>query len=237
MAYEGGLDYNKFTKSIMEIIKQHNAGFRVVSFDLETKIMDKKDFLTGERLLGIGMARRYNGEVESKILKLKDESDEAEVELLNEAAAFMTIAKPLVLLGYNISGYDYPLMNLKLKWYDEYHENKGNARYPKEYWSLKDALTRAYILDIMHPLRFELANLEQTTPKYRSLDKVVNHQRFANLPLKRLKHLAQGDTAEDKGKRIYGMWKARDPNFERYLEGDVHDTLLLAEELYGGSTA
>jgi DNA polymerase elongation subunit (family B) len=233
MSYETGLDYESFIASIMETVKRRDAGFRVLSLDLETKITDRKDFLTGERLLGIGMARRCGGEVESRVLRLKDDSDEAEIELLNGAAAFMGTVRPLVLLGYNISGYDYPLLNLKLKWYDEYHRDRGNARYPREYWSLKDALTRAYVLDIMHPLRFELARLEQSTPKYRSLSSVVSHPRFASLPLKRLKHLAEGSTTEEKGKRIYEMWRSNDPDFERYLEGDVHDTLLLAEELYG----
>jgi hypothetical protein len=49
----------------------------------------------------------------------------------------------------------------------------------------------------------------------------------------RRKHLASGSSTENKGKVIYDLWKANDPNFERYLEGDVHDVLMLAECLYG----
>ena len=62
---------------------------------------------------------------------------------------------------------------------------------------------------------------------------VVSHQRFAEVALMRRKQLACGTSTEEKGQRIYRMWKEGDPDFERYLEGDVHDVLLLAEELYG----
>jgi hypothetical protein len=143
----------------------------------------------------------------------------------------------LVLLGYNISGYDFPLLILKLKWLEEYFKRKSGPdakpRYPQEYWALKDALTRTYVLDLMHPLRFAIAQSDNTTPKYKSLEDVVNHARYASLKLMRRKGILKVATSEGKGKLIYEMWKMRDPNFNLYLEGDVHDVLLLAEELYG----
>ena len=230
------LDYNEFSEEIIEILKSRAQWHRVVSIDLETKIEKKSDFLTGERLLGIGLARRDGKKVETRAIWLKDESDEAEVELLNEAARWLAPIRPLALVGYNIAGYDYPLLNMKLKWYDDYHR-KGlkegeRAAYPREYWALKDALTRAYILDMMHPLRFAIAEHDNTTAKYRSLADVVEHARFADAALMRRKQLAAGTSTENKGKVIYDMWKSKDPNFERYLEGDVHDVLLLAEEIY-----
>jgi DNA polymerase elongation subunit (family B) len=231
------LDYNSFTAAIIETIKQSRAWHRVVSIDLETKIEKKADFLTGERLLGIGLARRVGSEIELRTIKLKDDTDEAEIELLMETSRFLSPIKPLILLGYNISGYDYPLLNMKLKWHDDFVRARApegaKPQYPKEYWSLKDALTRAYILDMMHPLRYALAEHDGTAPKYKSLSDVVSHQRFAEVALMRRKQLACGTSTEEKGQRIYRMWKEGDPDFERYLEGDVHDVLLLAEELYG----
>jgi DNA polymerase elongation subunit (family B) len=228
------LDYELLTKSIIDIVKQHNSWFRVVSIDVETKNLTGNDFLTGERMLGIGVARRYSSEVETKIFRLKDDSDDAEIELMNEAAKFMNLVKPLVLVGYNISGYDFPLLIIKLKQYENYLKSRGETKkYPNEYWALKNALSRTYVLDIMHPLRFEVARHDQTNPKYMSLEEVVNHPRFSNLKLKRLKGLVHASTKEEKGEVIYEMWESKNPDFERYLEGDVYDVLLLAEELFG----
>jgi hypothetical protein len=233
----GGFDYGAFTEAIIETLKAHHAWHRVVSIDLETKIEKKTDFLTGERLLGIGLARRAGSDVEARTFRLKDESDEAEIELMYEAARWLAPIKPLVLLGYNIAGYDYPLLSMKLKWHDDLQRasvpEDEKPVFPREYWALKDALTRAYVLDMMHPLRYALAEHDNATPKYKSLSDVVSHARFANVALMRRKQLAAGTTTEGKGECIYRMWKEKDPDFERYLEGDVHDVLLLAEALYG----
>ncbi|MFA6907269.1 MAG: hypothetical protein WC263_00400 [Candidatus Micrarchaeia archaeon] len=230
-------DYNEFAASAVETVCSHHAWHRAVSIDLETKIEKKSDFLTGERLLAIGLARRAGSGVEVKTFTLKDESDEAEIELLYEAARWLAPVRPLILLGYNIAGYDYPLMNMKLKWHDDLLRAKvpegERPVFPREYWALKDALTRAYVLDMMHPLRYAIAAHDNLTPKYKSLSDVVSHARFEKVALMRRKQLAQGTDTENKGKVIYNLWKARDPDFERYLEGDVHDVLLLAEEMYG----
>jgi|GEM_PF-901914 len=249
------LGYDELASSLVETICSRGEWHRVVSIDLETKIEKKTDFLTGERLLAIGIARRAGASVETRTFTLKDESDDAEIELLYEAARHLAPVHPLLLLGYNIAGYDYPLLNMKLKWHDDLlrarlpdarfaaqngapssqQARSGGQKpiFPREYWALKDALTRAFVLDMMHPLRFALAAHDNLTPKYKSLADVVSHARFEKVALMRRKQLAAGTDTENKGKVIYGMWKARDPNFERYLEGDVHDVLLLAEELFG----
>ena len=233
------LGYDELASSLVETIRSRGEWHRVVSIDLETKIEKKTDFLTGERLLAIGLARRAGADVEIRTFRLKDESDDAEIELLYEAARWLAPVKPLLLLGYNIAGYDYPLMSMKLKWHDDLlrarmPEGSGQKPvFPREYWALKDALTRAFVLDMMHPLRFAIAQHDNATPKYKSLADVVAHARFEKLALMRRKQLAQGTDTENKGKVIYDLWRNHDPNFERYLEGDVHDVLLLAEEMYG----
>jgi hypothetical protein len=237
-------DYDELAKATVDTICNAGAWHRAVSIDLETKIEKKSDFLTGERLLGIGFARRIGKEVETKMLKLKDESDGAEVELLDEAARWLYGVRPLLLLGYNITGYDYPLLALKVKWYDDLE--RANCRegekpvFPREYWALKDALTRAFVLDMMHSLRYAMAKHDGNTAKYRSLAYSVAHPMFAHVQLMRRKELADADAQVqgsdkqmDKGKKLYELWKSRDPDFEKYLEGDVHDVLLLAEEIYG----
>ncbi len=236
-------DYDELAQSAVDAICDAGAWHRAVSIDLETKIEKKSDFLSGERLLGIGFARRAGEIVETKMLRLEEDTDEAEVRLLEEAARWLCNVRPLLLLGYNISGYDYPLLALKVKWYDQ----RGRASckegerpvFPREYWALKDALTRAFVLDMMHSLRYAMARHDGNTAKYRSLAYSVSHPMFSRLPLMRRKGLADPDaqtgkdTQMDKGRKLYEMWKTRDPSFESYLEGDVHDVLLLAEEIYG----
>ena len=274
-------DYGELAQATVNAICNAGAWHRAVSIDLETKIEKKSDFLSGERLLGIGFARRAGGKVETKMLRLEDDTDEAEVKLLDEAAKWLYNVRPLLLLGYNISGYDYPLLALKVKWYDD----RGRAAckegekpvFPREYWALKDALTRAFVLDMMHSLRYSMARHDGNTAKYRSLAYSVAHPMFAHVPLMRRKELADPDASVnanantqgsgnadgqlpaganaaahgglplagtdpapphkdkqmDKGKKLYEMWKTHDPSFESYLEGDVHDVLLLAEEIYG----
>ncbi len=258
-------DYGELAQATVGTICNAGEWHRAVSIDLETKIEKKSDFLTGERLLGIGFARRTQGKVEVRTFRLKDDSDGAEAELMDVAARYLHTVKPLLLLGYNIAGYDYPLLALKVKWYDD----RARAAcavgqkpvFAREYWALKDALTRAFVLDMMHSLRFDIARHDNTTPKYRSLAFSVAHPKFASLPLMRRKGLADvvpqvgtaavlqagtsnapsaqeikgNDAPENKGKKIYEMWKSNDPAFEQYLEGDVHDVLLLAEEIYGVS--
>ncbi|MCX6770481.1 MAG: hypothetical protein NTX79_00330 [Candidatus Micrarchaeota archaeon] len=235
------LGYDELASSLVETIRSRGEWHRAVSIDLETKIEKKTDFLTGERLLAIGVARRAGSEAEVRTFRLKDESDDAEIELLYEAARHLAPIRPLLLLGYNIAGYDYPLLSMKLKWHDDLLRARmpegEKPHFPREYWALKDALTRAFVLDMMHPLRFAIAQHDNATPKYKSLADVVSHARFANLALMRRKQLAAGNSTENKGQVIYDMWRAHDPNFERYLEGDVHDVLLLAEEMYGVKAA
>ena len=230
------LDYETYAQAVVGKLRSEGEWHRAVSVDLETKIEKKEDFLTGERLLGIGFARRVGSSVETRTLRLKDDSDGAEVELLDEAARYLHPIRPLLLLGYNITGYDYPLLALKVKWYDDRARaavpEGQKPVFPREYWALKDAMTRAFVVDMMHSLRFELARHDNTTPKYRKLAYIVSHARFAHLPLMKRKELAEAATQENKGQKIYEMWKTNDPAFGQYLEGDVHDVLLLAEELY-----
>jgi len=229
--------YDEFAQAIVGKLCSEGQWHRAVSLDLETKIEKKSDFLTGERLLAFGFARRIGGQAQVITFRLKEDTDEAEMALMNEAAQWLYMADPLVLLGYNISGYDFPLLALKLKWYEgkmkQGCKEGEKPVFPRAYWALKDAITRTFIVDMMHLLRFAIARHDNTTPKYRSLAYSVAHPKFASLPLMRRKGLAEAETSEDKGKKIFEMWKTSNPDFERYLEGDVHDVLLLAEEIFG----
>ncbi len=230
------LNYENMSKVIMDAVLKNGGAKRIISVDLETKIMTKDDFLTGERILAIGVAHLDSaGKIAYNTFVLAEETDDAEAKLLEEFGKYCMNLRPLVLAGYNISGYDFPLLCLKLKWYETHVKKKaGDAKpnLPREYWALKDALTMTYILDLMHPLRYEIGKRDNTTPKYKSLAAVLAHEAYAHLPLMRRKGIADATDTMSKGERIYNLWREKNPSFVHYLEGDVHDTLMLAREMY-----
>jgi len=100
-----------------------------------------------------------------------------------------------------------------------------------EYWAFRDALTRSYILDIAHPVRFAIANHDNTNPKFVTLEFALTHPRFKHLPFKNSKGIVS-NIGGDKWEKIHDLWKKDRRNFIRYIEGDVHDTLLLAEDIF-----
>jgi len=229
----GILNYDFLSRQMIETIEKENMQHKIISIDLETKVLDKNDFLSGERILAFGIVRRVGGEIKKKIIVLQEDTDEAEMKLLNEVGWCMGKIQPLVLLGYNIGGYDLPLLNIKLKWYENVLREKNNGQkssLPNEYWNFRDAIVGSYMLDMMYLLKFIIAEYDKTTPRYKSLDDVVNHPMYSHLPLLRRKGIASGDCTQDKGKTIYELWKSKNPDFERYLEGDVVDVLVLMEE-------
>jgi len=228
-----------FQTKIVEILKEAKAWNQVVSVDLETKILDQKDFLTNERILAVGVSWRTPNGVECRTIVLDEDSDEAEFRLLENVGRIFMEVRPLVMVGYNICGYDFPLLNIKMKKYDDWlrqntpvDSSTGKQIYPKEYWALKDALTRSYVLDIMHVSRFRIARHDNAPPKYLKLKDVLEHEIFSHLALKKKKHLAEGDAQQNKGEKVFSLWQNKDPALVEYLEADVHDTLLIAEEIF-----
>ncbi len=228
--------YTPIAQNVWQFVCDNNCQSRIISFDLETKIQSPDDFLTNETILAIGMARRISkDEIEKKIFVLEDETEGSQEKLLEQCAQYLNLVRPLILVGYNICGYDFPLMLLKLKWYEQIKKRKNpdqKAYLPKEYWALKDALTRSYILDIMHPLRFTVAQYDNTTPKYQKLEYIISHPMCQNLNLLNTKKLAHGSSTQNKGEKIYQLWQQKHPDLSNYLQGDVHDVLVLAEELF-----
>lgn len=192
---------------------------RILALDLETKVLEENGFLTGETILCVSLARFLDGNVCNKLILLEEESPEGEAKLLAQLNDFLLEVRPLVLVGFNLCGYDVPLLNLKLR----EHSNQI-------FWGIKDTIERSFHLDMKHPIRFELAKYSNG-PKICSLGKVVEHPRFKHLPLMRTKSLVP-QTVGSKGLEIFNMWKNDKRNFKAYAKGDVNDVLLLFEELF-----
>jgi len=213
-------DYDRLATAVIEWAVSHGHSDRIVSFDLETKVLAADKFLTNETVLSIAFARHIGKKVDSKVLTLQEESAEAEDQLFFSANQLIENVRPLVVVGYNITGYDVPLLQMKLR------------SLPKPYWAFKDVVERAFIFDLKHPLKFELANFDGSRIKIRGLEEILNHERFSHLPLVKAKKILNGANKEEKGIKIYELWRKHKAEFEKYAIGDVMDVLALFEELY-----
>jgi hypothetical protein len=211
------LNYGDLENKVVEWINETGNIDRVLCIDLETKVLEGQ-FLTNERILAVSLAYVRGGAIESKVLVLTEDNDESELELLQQFDRLLLEARPLVLIGFNLTGYDIPLLNMKLRKYPEH-----------KMWGISDAIGRSYVLDMKHPIRFELGKFTGS-PKFVSLKEVVNHQRFASLPLMRSKNVL---TSNNKGEEIFELWKQNGDVFRNYAEGDARDVLLIFLNLFG----
>ena len=218
------MNYHDLSRWAVEKVVASGNRDRIVSLDLETRVMNGK-FLSSELVLATSLSRRLNdGTIDSRVITLADESAESEGTLFRTLDQELRAVRPLVVVGFNVSSYDLPLLTTKLV--------DSRTRYGEIFWAVRDTCSRTLVIDLIDPVRFELAKVDGSSPKFVSLEQVVEHPRFRNLPLSRTKFLAGNGNAGDKGARIYGMWRSRRPEFEQYTLGDSHDVLLIFEELY-----
>ncbi len=193
---------------------------RVLALDIETHVVEQR-YLENDRILAVGIARRVSGDlldsdgIEVKTIFLEDDTDDSEIELLKKLGAELSRIKPLCVVGYGIRQYDIPLLAIKKQRY-------GNLmKQFREFWKLVDLIESAVHIDLYHILKYK---------GYRKFDDVVHSVEFAMLPLKRTKSIIAKERAE-KAHEIYRLWRENREKLEEYVEGDVHDSLLIAEKL------
>jgi DNA polymerase elongation subunit (family B) len=188
---------------------------RVIAFDVESKVPSPSSFLTNERILSISFARRDSGGfgsaqgIETKTLFLNEETDESETNLLKSFDSILVSIRPLCVIGYGLRQYDIPLLCVK------------KQRHSLLLWKLIDMCESAVHIDLYHLLKYK---------HYKKFDDALNSPEFSHLPLKKTKGLVPTDRNE-KSKEIYRLWKEDRERLRRYAEGEVHDMLLIAEEI------
>jgi len=215
-----GYHHGDLADAVVKWLVDTDSLEKVLAIDLETKVLRKEDILTGEPILSVSLAYFENGKVCKKVIVLEDEGLEGEGKLLDELEVFLSQKRPLVLLGYNLCGYDIPLMHLRLRAHPE-----------RIYWGIQDTMDRSFLLDMKHPIRFELAKYaEDGKPRILPLSKVVSHEHWTSLPLMRTKDIVC--ETRDKGCEIYRLWKDDRKKFVKYTEGDAHDVLIIFKELF-----
>lgn len=225
------MNYEDLQRVITNSLIENQAWGRAISLDIEAdlRILDDPTKI----ILSISTARRDGNKIDIQKFVLNNENIEDEVRIFNEFGSFCERLRPLVFIGYGIGRFDLPVLLVKMRQLDNMFRQGG--KYQSGYWAFRDAVTRSYVLDMINPVRFEIARFDRDTPKFISLENTIAHKRFEQLPFMRTKNIVSDmmkDLTKDKWNVIHGLWKNNRESFNKYIEGDVHDTLLLAEELF-----
>jgi DNA polymerase elongation subunit (family B) len=226
------VNYDDLQKTVIRYMKDAGALDRVVSVDIEASLGTFEN--PQQPVLSISTARRVNGKIDVKKFVLENETVEDEGRIFSEFGSFCQEVKPLILLGYGSSTFDLPIIMFKIKNLDERFKKDG--RFQPGYWSLRDAMGKGYFLDVLDPVRFEIGRFDGTSSKFVKLENVISHKRFNSLPFMKTKNVVSDlmtSSGMNKWEAVYSLWKNNRNSFNQYIEGDVHDTLLLAEDLFG----
>ncbi len=191
----------------------------VLSIDLESLITRKEQFLTYERIIAVSLSY-MDGDMKTELYVGEDDTSDSEIEILTKLDKFMGDFAPSVIIGYNETGYDIPLLRMKM----------AKLPYGKQLWNLKHFLSVSYALDMMQVIADFLGKYDGDY-RFRKLSEVVNHEAFADLPLDRKKHLVLRDDMNI-GEVIQEMWKSKAPEFLEYCRGDTRDVLSIFNYIF-----
>lgn len=186
---------------------------RVLSIDLETLIRTQDDFLTDERIIAISLSYFEDGKMSTELFIAESDSAEEEDRILDQLDMFVVAFRPTIIIGYNHTGYDLPLLRLKMR----------KRPYARQLWNLKYFLSVSYCLDMM-PVISDFLGKVDGDYKYRKLSDVVIHESFAQVALDRKKDLVVRED-KNKGEVIEELWRSKSEDFIDYCRGDTRDVL------------
>ncbi|MCL4342618.1 MAG: hypothetical protein M1267_02030 [Candidatus Thermoplasmatota archaeon] len=196
---------------------------RVVALDLETLITDGKSFLSGERIIAISLSYHPGSSpasIATEVRVAEDATELAEADLLKWLDGKLAILDPEIIIGYNHTGYDIPLIQGKTRTFN-YGSRPRNILF---YFGT------AWCLDMMYVVADDLWKYNGDY-YLRKLDDVVVNERYAGLPLKRVKNLVRLD-GKNKGEAIKHLWENERDAFVKYCEGDTHDILAIFDDIF-----
>ncbi len=200
-------------RSLVNSITHGNRMDSVVAIDLETLIDTPADFLTGERIIAVSISYFDISELRTEVLIAKDNTIDEEDRILKEFDRKMRDLNPSIIIGYNHSGYDVPLIRIKM----------NRRSYSKQLWNLKRILSTSYLLDMMYVIADDLYEFDGDY-RLRKLSEVVIHPRYQDLKLQRSKYLTKRE-GMPVNKAIELMWKEEPNNFREYCSGDTKDLM------------
>ncbi|MGC8506075.1 MAG: 3'-5' exonuclease [Thermoplasmata archaeon] len=210
-----GKEYFQFIRELSKIIDRK----KVLSFDLETLVADSNGFLTNEEIIGISAAYNFP-DVHTDVFISKPEDSVREESLLGKFDELLGNVQPQIIIGYNHTGYDIPLIQKKIR----------NRNFYNRFRNIEYFFGTSWCLDMMYVIAEDIQKL--TGDYYiRKLDDVVVHERYSSLPLKRVKNLVVQPN-RNKGEIIKEMWINKDERLRDYAAGDSHDILIIFHDIF-----
>lgn len=226
------MSYTDLSKCIVDWLLKIDQWHRAVSIDVEADLATLED--PEKIILSLSVARRIDNQIDIKKFVLNEETATDEVRIFGELGTEFQQIRPLILIGFGNGWFDQPILALKLRQLDDLFKQDG--KYQPGYWALKDTITRSYVLDMMDPVKFEIAKYDNAPWKRHNLEKAIAHPRFKHLTFRNTKNIVSSRLTANplltKWEVIHDLWKNDRKSFEQYIEGDVHDTLLLSEEVF-----
>lgn len=191
---------------------------KVISIDLET-LVDSRGFLNGERIIAISVSRGYP-QISTEVLVAEKDTPGEEERILRDFDEMLAVDPPQVIIGYNHTGYDIPLLQLKMR----------GRTYRDQLWNLKYTLGTSYTMDMMYAIAHDLHQSGEEF-RIRKLRDVVQHSRYVDLPLMRAKDLVVSRDM-NVGEAIKFLWLNKRQDFLKYCIGDTHDILQIFYSIF-----
>ena len=94
-----GKEYFQFIRELSHSIDRR----KILSFDLETLVVDSNGFLTNEEIIGISAAYNFP-EIHTDVYISKPEEHEREESLLKKFDELLGRVQPEIIIGYNHTG-------------------------------------------------------------------------------------------------------------------------------------
>ncbi len=191
----------------------------MISLDLETIIRKQRDFLTNEPIIAVSVSY-FKDSINTELFVAKNESIEEEENILIKSGNLISSLEPAIIIGYNHTGYDIPLLQMKLKSHSIF----------SQLYKFKYYLATSYIVDMMYVVADYLYSYDGDY-RLRKLSEVVMHEAFSDLNLDRKKNLVIKE-GKGVGEVIEDLWKSGSDDFIDYIRGDTRDILEIFFRLF-----
>lgn len=229
------MNHADLQQTIVDCLVEGGIWHRAVSLDIEADLNTLDD--PKKPVLSVSVSNREFGEVKTRNFILDSETQDSELKLVGQLGEFCESIRPLVIIGYNLNRFDLLILSLKIRQLDRLFQT--THEYSSAYWALRETMGRSYFLDVIDPVRFAISDMDHTSPRMVSLENALQHKRFSHLPFIDSKEVAtrvQKERDLGRWEAIHYLWQSDRTAFKKYITGDSHDTLLLAEDLFGVKT-
>lgn len=197
----------------------------IAAIDIETLVADGTSFLSGERIIAISVSWiDSTNQLRSAVSVADGDDPDSEYNILQALDSRLESLEPEVIIGYNHTGYDIPLIQMKIK----------RLPYSMRLRNIERFLGTSWCLDLMYVIADDLWKYEGDY-RIRKLDDVVIHEKYKDLPLMRVKNIAHMN-GKTKGEAIKHLWQNDRENFVKYSIGDTKDLIVLFSDIFGLSS-